>query len=65
MSSLDNARPQASGETKMYSVVDASGEYLKTNGSRTPASNEAATWETEAEAAKHIDRATDRVVEND
>ena len=49
----------------MYSVVDASGEYLKTNGSRTPASNEAATWETEAEAAKHIDRATDRVVEND
>ena len=49
----------------MYSVVDASGEYLKANGTRTPASNEAATWETEAEASKHIDRATDHVVEND
>lgn len=49
----------------MYAVVDASGEYLKANGSRTPASNEAKIYETKEEAKAACERATDHVVEMD
>jgi hypothetical protein len=47
---------------KVYAVVDASGEYLRANGSRTPASNEAAEYETRDEAQSACERATDHVV---
>ena len=50
---------------KIYAVVDASGEYLAADGGRTPASDEAQTWETREEAEAACDRATDRVVEWD
>lgn len=54
-----------------YAVVDAGGEYIGARYTehglvahgRTPASNEAMTWETREEAAEAIERATDRVVE--
>ncbi len=46
-----------------YVVVDASGEYLRTDGRRTPASNEAQLYETREEAEAACERATDRVVE--
>ena len=61
----DDSAVSEIGGGKMYSVVDASGEYLTSSGSRTPASNEAATWETEQEAKVACERSTDRVVEND
>jgi hypothetical protein len=45
-----------------YAVVDAGGEYLAASGGRTPASDEAATWETREDAEASCERATDRVV---
>lgn len=50
-----------------YAIVDASGEYLST-GERSPASDEALTWESESEAEEYLDdgfegeRETDKVV---
>lgn len=54
-----------------YAIVDASGEYVTEDGGRTPASDEAQTWERELHADRHLDqmeededgyRATDKVV---
>ena len=45
-----------------YVVRDASGEYLRADGRRTPASNEAAEYETREEAEAARERATDRVI---
>ena len=50
---------------KVYVVRDASGEYVGANGKRTPASNEAAEFETREEAQAACDRATDKVLERD
>lgn len=50
-----------------YAIVDASGEYLST-GERSPASDEALTWDSESEADEYLEdgyegeRETDRVV---
>jgi hypothetical protein len=48
-----------------YVVQDASGEYLTSDGDRTPASNEAAEFETREEAEEACDRETDRVLSFD
>lgn len=45
----------------VYVVRDASGEYLRANGTRTPASNEAREFETREGAQAACERATDRV----
>ena len=49
-------------ETTVYVVRDAAGEYLRAEGRRTPASNEAAEYETREEAQAACERATDRVI---
>jgi hypothetical protein len=49
----------------VYVVRDASGEYLRGNGTRTPASNEAQEFETQEEAQAACERATDRVLARD
>lgn len=49
----------------VYVVRDASGEYLRGNGTRTPASNEAQEFETREDAAEACERATDRVLSRD
>ncbi len=46
----------------VYVVRDAYGEYLRADGSRTPASNEAQEYDSRDEAAAACVRATDRVV---
>lgn len=46
----------------VYVVRDASGEYLRADGRRTPAGDEAAEFETEDEARGACERATDRVL---
>jgi hypothetical protein len=48
-------------DEQIYFVVDASGEYLRTGGGRTPASNEAREFETREEALDACERPTDRV----
>jgi hypothetical protein len=45
----------------VYVVCDASGEYLRANGTRTPASSEAYEYESYDDAAEACVRATDRV----
>ena len=47
---------------QVYVVRDASGEYLRADGRRTPASNEACEYETHEEAQASCERATDRVL---
>jgi hypothetical protein len=47
---------------QVYVVRDAAGEYLRENGRRTPASNEAKEFETRDEAQAACARATDRVL---
>lgn len=51
-------------ETTVFVVRDASGEYLsgKSEGGRTPASNEAKEFETREEAQAACERSTDRVL---
>jgi len=51
--------------TLVYVVRDASGEYLRADGGRTPASNEAHEYESREEAVAACDRATDRVFERE
>lgn len=46
----------------VYVVRDASGEYLRADGKRTPASDEAREYETTEEAQAACERATDRVL---
>lgn len=46
----------------VYVVRDASGEYIRANGKRTPASNEAHEYGTREEAAAACERATDKVL---
>lgn len=46
----------------VYVVRDASGEYLRADGSRTPAGNEAHEFETREEAQAACERSTDRVL---
>ncbi len=46
----------------VFVVRDAAGEYLRADGSRTPASDEAHEFATAAEAAAACTRATDKVV---
>lgn len=47
-----------------YIVRDAGGEYIsgKSEGQRTPASNEAKEFSTQAEAKAACERSTDRVI---
>lgn len=45
----------------VYVVRDASGEYLRASGKRTPASDEAHEFETREEAQAACERATDKV----
>jgi len=49
----------------VYVIRDASGEYLRPDGSRTPASNEAGEFETSEEAEEACTRSTDRVLKRD
>lgn len=49
----------------VYVVCDASGEYLRADGRRTPASNEAVEFESRKDAEAACDRATDRVIETE
>jgi hypothetical protein len=49
----------------LYVVRDASGEYLASNGKRTPASNEAREFESREEAIAACERATDKVLERE
>jgi hypothetical protein len=51
----------ATNET-VYVVRDASGEYIREIGSRTPASDEAHEFETREEAQAACTRATDKVL---
>ncbi len=51
--------------TIVYVVRDAAGEYLRADGSRTPASNEAQEFETQREAQAACTRTTDRVLGRD
>jgi hypothetical protein len=46
----------------VYVVLDISGEYLTAEGGRTPASDEAAEYESRQEAEAARTRATDRVL---
>jgi hypothetical protein len=54
-----------SATIQVYVVRDASGEYLRANGTRTPAGNEAHEHETREEAEAACERATDRVLSRD
>lgn len=47
--------------TVVYVVRDASGEYIRENGSRTTASNEAMEYDDRDEADSACERSTDRV----
>lgn len=55
------ALPKESRGT-VYVVRDASGEYLRANGGRTPASNEAVEFESRDDATAASERATDKVL---
>lgn len=48
-----------------YVIRDASGEYIRSDGTRTPASDEAAEYSTYAEASAVVTRSTDRVLVRD
>jgi hypothetical protein len=50
------------GAPTVYVVRDASGEYIRENGKRTPASNEAKEFETREEAKAACERSTDKVL---
>lgn len=45
-----------------YVVRDAGGEYIRYDGGRTPASDEAREWDDRDDALAACDRATDRVI---
>jgi hypothetical protein len=49
----------------VYVVRDAGGEYIGADGDRTPASDEAAEYETAEQARAACDRATDNVLERE
>ena len=51
--------------TQVYVVRDSAGEYVRPNGTRTPAGNEAAEFDTPEDARAACDRATDQVLARD